>query len=98
MRRYVPKTGSTYAADVSLGDLRGRRQRLAASVRSLLLDIDRYHSSSFPNARKEHLKHEKQCLEEALSSLLRLAPEIPLDKNDPLRDVLSFDKQLGLAK
>jgi hypothetical protein len=98
MSSYIPRNGSTYAADVSLGDLRGRRQRLAASVRALLLDIDRYNSSSFPNARKEHLKHEKQCLEDALSSLLKPAPEIPLDKNDPARDFQSFDKQLGLAK
>ena len=70
------RIGSAHTADALLGEVRGRRQRLAAAVRSALLDLERYPSAAFPSTRQEQRTHEQQVLEQALAALLAAAPEV----------------------
>lgn len=102
MRQQPPRLGSAAAADVSLAEIRGRRQRLAAAVKSALLALDRYPLGSFPSARQPQRDHERQMLELALAPLLAPAPEVEPPKNSPEADLQrvlkTLDEELELAR
>ena len=61
-------------SDSLLADFRGRRQRLAASVRAAMLTLDRYPAGTFPAASQKQRAHEQQALEAALAALLASVP------------------------
>jgi hypothetical protein len=68
--------GSANAADGVLAELRGRRHRLAATVKSALLDLERQPVTTFPAARQAQAEHERLMLQAALEALLTAAPEV----------------------
>lgn len=83
----TPRLGSSEAADRSLALIRATRHRIAGTVRSALLELDRYGATAFPLARRAQITHERDCLKQALDSLLLNPPPVELAKNDPLRDL-----------
>jgi hypothetical protein len=96
------RLGSAAAADVSLAEIRGRRQRLAAAVASALRDLERHPPAAFPNGRQAQRAHEQQVLEQALAALLTPAPEPELPKNSAERELAAtlrcLDAELELHR
>jgi hypothetical protein len=102
MKNQSPRLGSTEAADRSLAEIRGRRQRLAAAVKSALNDLQRHPAMAFPNGRQAQRAHEQLVLEQALAALLAPAPEPEPAKNSPEQELAAtlrcLDQELGLAR
>jgi hypothetical protein len=67
---------STAAADASLADVRGRRNRLAVAIRGALMELERHPAAAFPLARQEQRAHEENVLGLALAALLAPPPEV----------------------
>jgi len=79
----VNRVGSTELADEMLSRQRATRQRLAGSIKTALLTLERVPKP--PNSRIAQFEHEKKVLQEALMTLLKLPPVIekklsPVDK------------------
>jgi hypothetical protein len=89
------RVGSSAAADELLSTIRGKRHRLAATVKAAVLELNRSPISSFPAARQEQARHELQALELALAALLAPAPEVmPTDRVE--RELRASARELAL--
>jgi hypothetical protein len=87
--------------DSLLVEARGRRHRLAGTVRAALLELERHSSDRFPGPRQPQRLHEQRALEMALSALLAPAPAIEASRGADLeiaKALRCLDEELELAR
>ena len=95
------RIGTTAGADVLLADIRGKRNRLALSIKAALLELERHPATSYPLARREHRAHEVTALEQALAALLEPAPAsepAQVADREIARSLRRLDAELELVK